>query len=56
MHQLYDVLTNDQFVELLLDQLVAAEQQVTPEQSQLLADVIDLQDFKDQRTRHARAC
>lgn len=52
MHQLYDALTNDQLVELLLEQLPAAQ----PNESQLLADVIDLQDFKEQRTRHAPAC
>ncbi len=56
MHQLYDALTNDQLVELLLEQLVTAQQKVTPGESQLLADVIDLQDFKEQRTKHARAC
>ncbi|HIW46491.1 MAG TPA: hypothetical protein H9884_06275 [Candidatus Yaniella excrementigallinarum] len=56
MYQLYDTLTNDQLVDLLLEQIDAAEQKVPPGESQELADVIDLQAFKEQRTRHARAC
>lgn len=46
MHRLYDRLTNEQLVELWLEELHAAQPSAAAEEPQQLAEVIDLQAFQ----------
>lgn len=46
MHRLYDRLTNEQLVELWLEQLHAAQLSAVTDEPQQLAEVIDLQAFR----------